>query len=123
MGHKVFDFLADFTTSFDLDADSNGTNAAKQMRTVMLAKSSRTLLNLNMKKLSMYDRRFWMVRWLSLGQGSRLMMAIISDYNFVWNGNNCVPVGPEPIEAGVCADPDQTYPRRSGRWEHESRRR
>ena len=43
MGHKVFDFLADFTTSFDLDADSNGTNAAKQMRTVMLAKSSRTV--------------------------------------------------------------------------------
>ena len=37
------------------------------------------------------------------------MMAIISDYNFVRNGSDCVPVGPEPIEAGVCTDPDQTY--------------
>ena len=55
-----------------------------------------------------------MVRWLSLDQGNRLIMAIISDYNFVRNGNDCVPVGPEPIEAGVCTDPDQTYKGSSG---------
>ncbi|KAG6856320.1 vacuolar protein sorting/targeting protein PEP1, partial [Tephrocybe sp. NHM501043] len=37
------------------------------------------------------------------------------DYNFVRNGNECVPVGPEPIPAGVClGDPDQTYKGSSG---------
>jgi len=42
------------------------------------------------------------------------MMAIISDYNFVRHGDDCVPVGPEPIEAGVCTDSDQTYKGSSG---------
>lgn len=38
-----------------------------------------------------------------------------SDYNFVRNGDQCVPVGPEPIEAGVCTgNPDQTYMGSSG---------
>ncbi|KAG6834071.1 vacuolar protein sorting/targeting protein PEP1, partial [Arthromyces matolae] len=37
------------------------------------------------------------------------------DYNFVRDGNECVPVGPEPIPAGVCTgDPNQTYMGSSG---------
>lgn len=39
-----------------------------------------------------------------------------SDYNFVRQGNECVPVGPEPIPAGVCPpdQPDKTYLGSSG---------
>lgn len=38
-----------------------------------------------------------------------------SDYNFVRHNGICEPVGPEPIEAGVCTgDPDQTYMGSSG---------
>jgi hypothetical protein len=37
------------------------------------------------------------------------------DYNFIRQNNECVPVGPEPIEAGVCkGNPDQTYMGSSG---------
>ncbi|KIK03719.1 hypothetical protein K443DRAFT_676547 [Laccaria amethystina LaAM-08-1] len=37
------------------------------------------------------------------------------DYNFVRNGKDCVPVGPEPIPAGVCTgNPEQTYKGSSG---------
>jgi len=37
-----------------------------------------------------------------------------SDYNYVRHNDQCVPVGPEPIPAGVCRDPDQTYKGSSG---------
>ncbi|KAI0057638.1 Oligoxyloglucan reducing end-specific cellobiohydrolase [Artomyces pyxidatus] len=37
------------------------------------------------------------------------------DYNFVRHGDSCVPVGPEPIPAGVCTgDPNQMYQGSSG---------
>ncbi|KAF9457576.1 Oligoxyloglucan reducing end-specific cellobiohydrolase [Collybia nuda] len=38
------------------------------------------------------------------------------DYNYIRNGAECVPVGPEPIPAGVCSpnDPVQTYQGSSG---------
>ncbi|KAA1470082.1 Oligoxyloglucan reducing end-specific cellobiohydrolase [Dentipellis sp. KUC8613] len=37
------------------------------------------------------------------------------DYNFVRRGDECVPVGPEPIPAGVCTgDPNQMYKGSSG---------
>ncbi|KAG5634687.1 vacuolar protein sorting/targeting protein PEP1 [Sphagnurus paluster] len=37
------------------------------------------------------------------------------DYNFVRQGNECVPVGPEPIPEGVChGDPNQMYKGSSG---------
>ncbi|KAI0041822.1 Oligoxyloglucan reducing end-specific cellobiohydrolase [Auriscalpium vulgare] len=36
------------------------------------------------------------------------------DYNFVRHGDTCIPVGPEPIPAGVCVDPTQTYRGSSG---------
>ncbi|RDB27786.1 Vacuolar protein sorting/targeting protein 10 [Hypsizygus marmoreus] len=37
------------------------------------------------------------------------------DYNFVRNGNECIPVGPEPIPAGVCnGTPNQMYKGSSG---------
>lgn len=39
---------------------------------------------------------------------------MISDYNFVRHDNACIPVGPEPIEAGVCSNPEQTYMGSSG---------
>ena len=42
-------------------------------------------------------------------------LSFASDYNFVRNGKDCVPVGPEPIPAGVCTgNPDQTYKGSSG---------
>lgn len=37
-----------------------------------------------------------------------------SAYNYVRHNDQCVPVGPEPIPAGVCKDPDQTYRGSSG---------
>lgn len=40
--------------------------------------------------------------------------SMISDYNFVRHGNECIPVGPEPIEAGVCSNPEHTYMGSSG---------
>lgn len=39
---------------------------------------------------------------------------MVSDYNFVREGNECVPVGPEPIPAGVCDNPNQMYKGSSG---------
>ncbi|KAI0630633.1 Oligoxyloglucan reducing end-specific cellobiohydrolase [Trametes polyzona] len=36
------------------------------------------------------------------------------DYNFVQDGDTCVPVGPEPIPAGVCAEPTDEYMGSSG---------
>ncbi|KAI0314429.1 Oligoxyloglucan reducing end-specific cellobiohydrolase [Amylostereum chailletii] len=37
------------------------------------------------------------------------------DYNFVRHGDQCIPVGPEPIPAGVCTgDPNQEYEGSSG---------
>ncbi|KAJ3780213.1 vacuolar protein sorting/targeting protein 10 [Lentinula aff. detonsa] len=36
------------------------------------------------------------------------------DFNFVRDGNDCVPVGPEPIPAGVCTLPSQKYMGSSG---------
>jgi len=43
-------------------------------------------------------------------------MSTTSDYNYVREGNRCVPVGPEPIPAGVCVGdaPNQTYQGSSG---------
>jgi hypothetical protein len=39
---------------------------------------------------------------------------VSSDYNFVRHGNQCVPVGPEPIPAGVCKDKHDKYMGSSG---------
>ncbi|KAF8489994.1 Oligoxyloglucan reducing end-specific cellobiohydrolase [Russula emetica] len=36
------------------------------------------------------------------------------DYNYVRHNDQCEPVGPEPIPAGVCKDRDQTYRGSSG---------
>lgn len=44
----------------------------------------------------------------------KLTYALNSDYNFIRNGDKCVPVGPEPIPAGVCVRPDQMYKGSSG---------
>ena len=38
----------------------------------------------------------------------------VSDYNFIRQGNECVPAGPERIPANVCEDPDQIYLGSSG---------
>lgn len=37
-----------------------------------------------------------------------------SDYNYIRHADECVPVGPEPIPAGVCKNPDQMYKGSSG---------
>lgn len=46
----------------------------------------------------------------------RLTIWFCSDYNFIRNGDQCVPAGPEPVPAGVCAgnDADETYYGSSG---------
>ncbi|KAF5379599.1 hypothetical protein D9757_009216 [Collybiopsis confluens] len=36
------------------------------------------------------------------------------DFNFIRDGDKCVPVGPEPIPAGVCVPPEKTYMGSSG---------
>ncbi|THH18916.1 hypothetical protein EW146_g2149 [Bondarzewia mesenterica] len=36
------------------------------------------------------------------------------DFNYVRHDDKCVPIGPEPIGAGICMDPDQTYKGSSG---------
>ncbi|KAJ7132166.1 vacuolar protein sorting/targeting protein 10 [Mycena epipterygia] len=36
------------------------------------------------------------------------------DYNYVKDGNKCIPVGPEPIPAGICKTPEQEYMGSSG---------
>ncbi|KAJ7065213.1 vacuolar protein sorting/targeting protein 10 [Mycena amicta] len=36
------------------------------------------------------------------------------DYNFVRDGDKCVPVGPEPIPAGICKSPTHNYAGSSG---------
>ena len=38
----------------------------------------------------------------------------LSDYNFVKQEDKCVPVGPEPIESGVCLEPHEKYMGSSG---------
>jgi hypothetical protein len=39
----------------------------------------------------------------------------VSDYNYVRSGDECTPIGPEPIPAGVCnGTPGQTYMGSSG---------
>jgi hypothetical protein len=47
---------------------------------------------------------------------SSRLISTTSDYNYVREGNRCVPVGPEPIPAGVCVGdaPNQTYQGSSG---------
>ena len=40
---------------------------------------------------------------------------IVSDYNYLRSGDECIPIGPEPIPAGVCnGTPGQTYLGSSG---------
>ena len=53
---------------------------------------------------------------LSRSPTSSRLISTISDYNYVREGNRCVPVGPEPIPAGVCVGdaPNQTYQGSSG---------
>lgn len=43
-----------------------------------------------------------------------LLTYLISDYNYVRHDSECVPVGREPIPAGVCRTPDQIYKGSSG---------
>ena len=54
----------------------------------------------------------WSVRWLS--NHSILSTRDCSDYNYVQDGDHCVPVGPEPIPAGACKSPTSTYMGSSG---------
>lgn len=42
------------------------------------------------------------------------ILRLHSDYNFVQHNAECVPVGPEPIPAGVCLEPTDTYQGSSG---------
>ena len=44
----------------------------------------------------------------------KLLKPSHSDYNFIRNSDYCEPVGPEPIPAGICSSPDQTYRGSSG---------
>jgi len=45
----------------------------------------------------------------------RSNVSFASNYNFVRDGRDCVPVGPAPILAGICTgNPDQPYKGSSG---------
>lgn len=46
----------------------------------------------------------------------RSLKLLHSDFNFIRQGSECAPVGPEPIPAGVCNsdDPNQMYKGSSG---------
>lgn len=48
------------------------------------------------------------------GNMTNYLIIILSDYNFIRNGDICVPAGPEPIPADVCRDPNGTYLGSSG---------
>ena len=43
-----------------------------------------------------------------------LTFSLHSDFNFIRNGDKCVPAGPEPIPAGVCKDGKGKYTGSSG---------
>ena len=44
------------------------------------------------------------------------LRGVTSDYNFVRQGDRCIPAGPEPIPAGICKadNPQATYLGSSG---------
>ena len=46
----------------------------------------------------------------------RLTIQVFSDYNFIRNGDKCIPAGPEPVPPNVCTgnDPDEMYYGSSG---------
>ena len=43
-----------------------------------------------------------------------LTRVFYSDYNYSREGEECVPIGPEPIPAGACIEDDRTYQGPSG---------
>jgi Sortilin, neurotensin receptor 3, C-terminal len=64
------------------------------------------------------DYEWWVYLWSTSTLTFMLIYYLVhrcSDYNFVRNDKECVPVGPEPIPAGVCnGDPNQMYKGSSG---------
>ena len=54
--------------------------------------------------------------YLVIFRPERMLKDECSDYNFIRQGDKCVPVGPEPIPPGVCPahDPNQMYMGSSG---------
>lgn len=46
----------------------------------------------------------------------RLTIQVCSDYNFIRNGDKCIPAGPEPVPPNVCTgnDPKEMYYGSSG---------
>ena len=56
----------------------------------------------------------WCVLYLCWLSGVCADACCFSDYNFIKQGDQCVPAGPERIPAGVCSDPDQEYLGSSG---------
>src|ERR1700722_14890962 len=95
---------------------SNGTSDASLTPTVTSAINSTTLLDMKIIVSAMTKTLNGNVTVFFLSSAVVAHRSIInSDYNFVRNGDECVPVGPEPIPAGVCTgDPDQLYKGSSG---------
>jgi hypothetical protein len=85
------------------------------MQIAMWERNSRTLLNMKNPAcvLTMITSGEFTLPGLYVFASRR---NYISDYNFVRHGDECIPVGPEPIEAGVCKSgrPDETYKGSSG---------
>ena len=118
MGHKVCCRPSNASVCMRTDGDrddSNGTDAASPARTATLVTSSRTPFSTKRIALartrttSGASHRAFCIRARDKRNG-----LVRSDYNYVRHDSSCVPVGPEPIPAGVCKSQDQTYMGSSG---------
>ena len=93
---------------------SNGTEGERRMPIVMSVINLKIRANANRivraKTMIMNGTIFYRPQFL------RLITWVCSDYNFIRNGDQCVPAGPEPVPPNVCAgnDPDETYYGSSG---------
>ena len=91
---------------------SNGTRGENLMRIVMSAINLRTPLSMMITVLARIQTTNGPSQ---CGTHRMTTNSMRSDYNYIRNNDECIPIGPEPIEAGVCTgSPDQTYMGSSG---------
>lgn len=114
MGHKVRGSSATIIEFLLMTVGcSNGINGERLMRTVTWGRSTKILLNT--KRIAIVQKRTMSGAFFAWCYIVWLRIYVSSDYNFIRNGKDCVPVGPEPIPAGVCTgNPEQTYKGSSG---------
>jgi len=96
------------------DSFSNGTTEESQTLTATLARNSQTLSYTRKTASVQMPTTSGKYQSRSLVSFSLLTLHTSSDFNFVRHEDKCVPVGPEPIPAGVCANGQGTYKGSSG---------